>query len=133
MPETDPSPAEILWRQYATHVDLYKFYMDLVLKGVTFFYAITGAILSYYFAHESDPRMKFALLLPVLMSVSFTAIFLYGARLMKTIRDEVFDIASKLKLETGIEVQVLVVTLWSFGIVLAVTAIGLAGLFWAQT
>jgi hypothetical protein len=39
---------ELLWRQYALSVDLYKFYMDLVVKFNVFYYAVTGAILSFF-------------------------------------------------------------------------------------
>jgi hypothetical protein len=31
---------EILWRQYAQFVELYKFYMDLILKLNVFYYAV---------------------------------------------------------------------------------------------
>lgn len=40
---------EILWKQYALHVDLYKFYLDLGVKVNAFYYAVTGSILTYYF------------------------------------------------------------------------------------
>jgi hypothetical protein len=128
MPELPPSDTEILWRQYANHIDLYKFYMDLALKAFVFYYAITGAIISYYFAHESDRRMTFALLLPIVMSLALAYIFGYGAVLMKVVRDEVFSIADKLKLRTGVEVRVLVLTLWVYAAVLVVTAVAI-GLF----
>jgi len=39
----------LLWKQYAIYVDLFKFYVDITWKSSTWFYAITGAILTYYF------------------------------------------------------------------------------------
>ncbi len=58
-----PDP-EILWRQYAQNVDLYKFYLELVTKVTAFYYAVTGAILAYYFQHSTEPLSRFAVLLP---------------------------------------------------------------------
>lgn len=132
MSNEPPSETEILWRQYANHVDLYKFYLDVTLKALGFYYAITGAIISYYFAHQSDRRMVFALLLPIVMSVALATIFGYGAVLMNAIREEVFSIAKKLKLDTGVEVRVLAIALWMYAGVLALTAVGLAVLFGAN-
>jgi len=42
-----------LWKQYEISVDLYKHYLKLAIEINVFYYAITGAIVSYYFAHWS--------------------------------------------------------------------------------
>ena len=69
---------ELLWRQYQLNVDLYKGYLDLIVKINVFYYAITGAILSFYFANQND-LTKLSLLLPLLMSVTLGVFFIVGA------------------------------------------------------
>lgn len=46
---------ELLWKQYQLNIELYRTYLDLALKLNLFYYAITGAIVSFYFAHPEDP------------------------------------------------------------------------------
>src|SRR5689334_6427872 len=104
----DPTDRELLWRQYNLHIDLYKYYFDLIIKTNTFFYAITGSILTFYFANLSNEFMKYSLLLPIIMSIGLAGAFIYGARLMVVVREDVFDLRDKLGLETAPDVQVLI-------------------------
>src|SRR4051794_40109586 len=87
---------DLLWKQYELHVELYKFYLELVLKANTFFFAITGAILSYYFTHLAFPRIRLALVLPLVMNVALAGIFLYGVVLLRPVRNEMFRIRDEL-------------------------------------
>jgi hypothetical protein len=64
-PPIVPSP-EILWKQYELQVGLYKGYLDLLLKFNVFYYAATGALISYYFSKPDIPWMKYSLGFPVL-------------------------------------------------------------------
>ncbi len=48
MQQHDVPRTELLWREYQLGVDLYKFYLDLVIKAIVGYYAITGGILSFY-------------------------------------------------------------------------------------
>lgn len=57
-------------------VELYKFYMDLTVKFNVFYYAVTGAILSFYFANQNIDDVKYSLLLPILMSIAFAGFFI---------------------------------------------------------
>jgi hypothetical protein len=69
------------WEEYKLHIDLYKFYMDIALKANLFFYAISGGILTYCLGKYKDVNLiKYSLLLPILMSIVFGGIFIYGAR-----------------------------------------------------
>lgn len=112
-PTTD-SP-DLLWKQYSLHVDLYKFYLDLVIKVNVFYYAITGAILSYYFQHNGDGISRYGLLLPVCFSFAIGAIFLYGSSLVSVVREEMFSIRDRLGLDTAPEFMVLTVFLRVMG------------------
>jgi hypothetical protein len=118
--------AELRWRQYYLHVDLYKFYLDLTIKLNIFHYAVTGAILSFYFSRSGQPLvLRFSLLLPVAMSVAFGAIFIYGATRMKIVRREVFKLAGELGFDAPPEMQVLTVGLWAFALLFLVVAAAL--------
>jgi len=109
---------EILWRQYSQHTDLYKFYLSLVLKANIFYYAITGAILSYYFTNIEKGPIKYSLLLPIILSISLGMIFLRGALLMKYPRREMFRIRDELGLDSAPEFNILTLFLYVFGIIL---------------
>lgn len=117
-------PAELLWKQYAQNVELYKFYMDLVIKLNTFYYAITGAIFSFYFANTTNPEVKYAVILPLAMSVGFLLFFIYGAVLMLDLRRDTFSIRDALGLKTAPDLGVLSVFLCIFSIVFIIVITG---------
>ena len=116
---------EILWKQFVVYVDLYKFYMDLTIKINLFYYGITGAIVSFYFAHPQTLLIRYALCLPVLMGFAFSGIFFYGAHLMPILRFDLFDIRDKLGLATAPDLGVLTLVLRIFAILLFFVAVGL--------
>jgi hypothetical protein len=121
---------ELLWRQYSQNVELYKFYMDLVVKFNVFYYAVTGAILSFFFANPDTQEVKYALLLPIIMSVAFAFFFIYGAVLTRVLRDDVFSIRDNLGLRAAPDVGVLSVLLSIFAVVFIVVAAGCTYLVW---
>jgi hypothetical protein len=102
---------DILWKQYELQVELYKKYLELVLKFNIFYYAATGALISYYFSKSEIPLMKYSLLLPVLMSFGFAALFFYGSWAQSVTREEIFNLRDALGLETAPETRVLQVLL----------------------
>jgi len=120
---------DILWKQYAQNVDLYKFYLDLTVKINVFYYAVTGAILTYYFQHSSDRLSRFALLLPIVFSLAISSIFVYGSLLLRVVRAELFRIRDQLELDTAPDVIVLVVFLRVFGAILVLVGVALIILF----
>lgn len=113
---------ELLWKQYSLHVDLYKFYLELVVKVNVFYYAITGGILSFYFSHPDEQLAKYALALPTIMSATLGVLFLVGASMIRTTRSEVFNIRDLLKLETAPDLGVLSMFLWPFGLIFIVVS-----------
>lgn len=117
--------AEALWRQYELHVDLYKYYLKLALEFNFLYYAITGAILSYYFAHSDLPLVKYSLVLPVVMSVLFCGFFMYGAYLIEASRTDVFQIRDSLKLDVAPDLNVLSVLLRLFAALMCVVAVAI--------
>lgn len=122
----DPSKREILWRQYALYADLYKFYIDIVIKYNVFHYAITGGILSFYFTRSSNVALaKWSLALPLVLSVGAAAVLFYGASLLNIFRDEMFCIRDELELDSAPDFQVVTVILGIFAVVQVFTAIGM--------
>ena len=116
---------ELLWRQYQQNVDLYKFYMDLTVKFNVFFYAVTGAIVSFVLAqHNGNDLIRFSLLLPLVMSLCFAGFFVYGGVLMRVLKRETFAIRDALRLQAAPDVGVLSVLLYLFSFVFLLIAIG---------
>ncbi|MGH7600186.1 MAG: hypothetical protein ACREOI_27845 [bacterium] len=116
---------ELLWKQYSQLIDLYKFYLDLALKANVFFYAITGSILTFYFSNKDSELSKFSLILPIVLSLLFGAIFSYGAILMKIFRDEIFNIRNMLKLHVAPETNILITFLKASAAIFFVVAVAM--------
>ena len=74
-------PDNFLWKQYTVYVDLFKFYVDIAWKSTTWYYAITGAILAFYFnnADTANPFLQYALLLPIVLSLGLCVMYSIGA------------------------------------------------------
>jgi len=123
---------EILWKQYALHVDLYKFYLDLGVKVNAFYYAVTGSILTYYFQNASNGVARYALLLPIAFSITLAGVFFYGASQLGVVRTELFRIREKLGLETAPEMMVLIIFLRVFGGILFGTGLVLGWFVWIR-
>ncbi len=124
---------ELLWRQYSLQVELYKFYLDLVIKLNIFHYAVTGAVLSFYFSRPQETALlKYSLILPAVMSAAFGAVFVYAAQLLGITREEVFNIRDKLEFESAPEFQVLTLGLRVFAILFFLITIGLVVLMWVR-
>lgn len=98
--------------------------MDLVINLNTFYYAITGAIFSFYFANTTNPDVKYAVILPLAMSAGFLLFFIYGAVLMLDLRRDTFSIRDALGLKIAPDLGVLSVFLCIFSIVFIIVIIG---------
>jgi hypothetical protein len=74
-----------LWRQYLVLVDLCKFYLETALKAAVWYFATTGAILTYFFSHNAGPDARpllFVLLFLSFASLGFGYLHFRGARHM---------------------------------------------------
>jgi hypothetical protein len=112
--------AELLWREYQISVDLYKFYVDVAIKVVVGYYAVTGGILSFYFTSSRGAVARWALVLPCLVSFAIALLFLWGARLWSFVRNDVFRIAKALDIGS-FELSVLSIILRGAAVLLALT------------
>jgi hypothetical protein len=104
--QKEPSE-DLLWKQYELETGLYKHYLELILKFNTFYYAVTGAIVSFYFTKADVPLAKYALLFPILMGIVFGVVFVFAVIALQISRETVFNIRDKLNLEAAPEINVL--------------------------
>ena len=75
------TPDDTLLKRYEKEVDLYKFYMEISVKGSLFAFGITGALLSYFFAnHEQNRFLVWSLMLPVVLNAGFFVLFFASIR-----------------------------------------------------
>ena len=57
----DAPGKEILWSQYALHVDLYKHYIDVIIKVNVYHFTATGVMLSFYLLNKAIPLIEWSL------------------------------------------------------------------------
>jgi len=50
-------------------VDVFKGYLDTTLTANIWFYAVTGAVVTFYLSHKDIPFLNLALLLPIVLSL----------------------------------------------------------------
>ena len=48
MTNSKSTPNDTLTKRYEFEIDLYKFYLDMSVKGSLFAFGLTGALISYY-------------------------------------------------------------------------------------
>ena len=116
---------EEVWKQLSLHVDLYRHYLDLTLKFNAFYYALTGAIVSFYLSRTQPGVLRFSLLLPIVLGYSLAVICAWGAFLNLNTRR--FFIFASQQLGFGVwpEIRVLSVILWVSAVVFFLVATAL--------
>ena len=122
---------EILWKQYEQHITTYKFYLDMLIKLMTMYFAVSGAMLSFYFTKTEIPNAKLALYLPWLMSIGLFIFFSIAAYLSTITREDVFNIRDVLELEVSPELGILTILLVIFSIITLLCSIGLSYVLWS--
>ena len=120
---------DVLIEHYKINADLYKNYLDLLIKFNISFYAITGAILSFYFYKPEIGVIKYSLLFPFFMSFIFGCFFIYASKLVKFSSDDIGKTCNALGLDTFPEFSVLSVLLKLFAAIFFFTSIFLLLLF----
>ncbi len=123
--ENEATDRELLWRQYHSYLELYKYYLELSLKGNVFFYLITGSILTFYFTNPDKLLVKYSLILPIVMSLALGFAFLLRAYLTKGLGKDFIDLSSRLGFNTCPTVKILIVLLYSFGSIFIIVALAM--------
>lgn len=116
---------KLLWDEYKLQVETYRFYLDLVIKINLFFYAITGGILSFYFASVNKEQVQLALVLPLVMSVLLFAFFLFGGISNKTSQKQVKLLATELGFKVYHATITLTYLLYGCSALMALVFVGL--------
>lgn len=120
---------DIIWHDYKQSIELHKSYLELAIKLNMFYYAITGAILSFYFTNTEIQMAKYALGLPVVLSAALAFLFFRSVPLAKNLRAHIKSTSEQLRLPFYPEGIVLVVICQIFGTVLALISIALIFFF----
>jgi phosphotransferase system glucose/maltose/N-acetylglucosamine-specific IIC component len=106
------------WEEYKIHVDLFKYYLDLILRTNIAVFAILGAILTYYFKNKGENKqLKKALLLPIILTLSLGGFYLYSACLWGNVSTTVNHLRESLGIFATPYVHILSVLLLLFGFV----------------
>lgn len=137
---TDVDPAklefmdtELLLKEFQLHVDLVKHYLDLVIKFNVFYYAVTGALLSYYFTNsKTENIVKLSLILPISMSLLFGILFITASRAIPKVDVELGYISRLLNFAKP-EVSILRFALIASGLLFLLICVGLSGVFIVRT
>jgi hypothetical protein len=116
---------KLLWDEYKLQVETYRFYLELVIKINLFFYAITGGILSFYFAGVNKEQVQLALVLPLVMSVLLFAFFLFGGISNKTSQKQVKLLATELGFKVYHATITLTYLLYGCSALMALVFVGL--------
>ncbi|SRR6266481_4067590 len=124
---------ELLLKEFQLHVDLVKHYLDLVIKFNVFYYAVTGALLSYYFTNfKTETLVRWSLMLPIFMSVLFGGLFLGASRALPRVDTELGHISRLLNFVKP-EVSILRYALVASGILFLGVGAVLFGAFVIRT
>jgi len=64
---------------YKAFVDVFKGYLDTALTANIWFYALTGAVVSYYLKNKEDARyLRFSLILPFVLGILIIVLSMAG-------------------------------------------------------
>ena len=91
--------SKIDWEDFKMSIDLHKFYLELIIKISFYYFAITGAILSFHFKDNSPDVSLYGLLLPLVLSILLGFFLLYGSKLAWNLKKNITKRAEKLNLE----------------------------------
>lgn len=117
--------ADLRWEDYKMNVELHRSYLDLAIKLNMFYYGITGALLSFHFTNPGTALSKYALVLPILLSIGLSIFFFIAAFLAHNLRVHIRNTAKDLGLLMYPEGIVLVMLCLIFGVVLAIVSVSL--------
>lgn len=120
--------------QYGMMLDVYKFHFEIVLKLLIFYYAVSGGILSYYLSQPNKGFTRYALVLPVFMSIVLGVFAFLGASQVNPMGEDIVRVTGDLQLDPfpsmklleHLKSMLLVAGFLSFGICIALTWVSFA-------
>ena len=135
----------VLLKEFDSSIDLYKFYITISEKIAIWVIAITGAILSFYFATfgpESVSKLSATvvkgnhgfskiLYFPLFLNVSFAVVCLVSIRLVRNLASEHIRISDELGMGESIKLSALPYLLYLFTAMFSVIALGVIYVLYA--
>ena len=121
--------------EYKILVELYKFYLDIVLKTLVATSTVSGAIISYTLSqaeHKSDHTLKlslFGVVLPIIICFATGTGFIQAIPMSRELTESLLKIKEKLGLELAPHTQNLTKTLIWAGYSMTLISIILSGFF----
>ena len=121
------------WNRYALHIDLYKFYFDIIIKLNLFYYGITGAILSYYLSKTlNNTQLEYVLFLPIFFGLCFTALCVFGDKSLAYSKADINELALKMDLDIIVNTSSLNYLMRASAIFVGATSIVIAWMFFSS-
>ena len=118
------------WREYDQLVELYKFYLNLLLSGVGAFYLVTGAIATFTLANEAkDDRVAWAVVFPLLMSAMFALAMSQALPKARELHHRIGELGQQLGVGLTPQVDMLLWLVRGVGVLMIVTMAGLGLMF----
>ena len=85
--------------QYKMYSQLYKFYIEWIIKLNTFYYTVMGTLLGYVLVHSSQPEVRFALLLPAAFSIGLVIVFFISKPKIRELNTQSLNLSNLLHLQ----------------------------------
>lgn len=85
---------------YQHDIDLYKFYVNFVLKVNAFQYAMTTAVLSLVLSNSSEPFFLFLLTFPMILSLTLIVTSIKGYPRVRDLQNGIIERAKELEMHT---------------------------------
>jgi hypothetical protein len=124
---------EWLWERYALYIDLYKYYFSMSLKINAFYFAVAGAVVTYYFANISIPSIHLALFFPILLAIAIAILFGFGIATIGALEHDIKIVVSRMNLETRITITALYYLWWGSIVLLLVGALTMGFLIYRHS
>jgi hypothetical protein len=116
------------------HIDLYKKYLDLVLKINLFYYGITGALLSFYFSQNGNGSLiEYSLIMPILFGIGFSVIFIFAVITLGVSMEDIDIIVKKLGMSHYVRIDALLYLLKGSVGLITISTLGLAYVLCSQS
>jgi hypothetical protein len=113
-------------------LDLYKFYLDLLVKAATLVFPITGAMAAYCLANLDKHQIKLGLAVPLLLNAGWAAICALGWKPARKMAAEHNELCREAGFTTPYDLSPLPHLVLTFAIVYGSVAVGLALLLFTR-
>lgn len=117
---------ELLWKRYELNVNTYLKYLDFVLKINLFYYGITGALLSFYFAKSGNNSViEYSLVLPIIFSLGIIALCIFASKALRFSKEDIEWLAEQLDFNYLIRIDALIYLVYATAMFSLITSLGL--------